>query len=249
MTVSHSGYLKRTPVSTYRSQRRGGSGRRGMATREDDFVEKLFIASTHDYMLIFTNTGRVYWLKVYEIPDVGAGGQGQAHGQSGGVAAGRKRARPAAGARSGGRGHLRLLRHPPGHGEEDPVQDFSNVMSRGIIAIGIEKDDELVAAALTDGSEIVFLATHEGMAMRFDENDVRPMGRPAYGVRGMDLGKGDYIVGMAITPKEAPHRTRPTARPNGKVARSRHTAKNGKKIVGRFDSHGDRERLWQTYPD
>jgi DNA gyrase subunit A len=203
VTVTHSGYLKRTPVSTYRSQRRGGSGRRGMATREDDFLEKLFIASTHDYMLIFTNTGRVYWLKVYEIPDVGAAGKGKHVGnlvalQPGETVRALLRVRDLE-----AQDKYVFFVTRQGTVKKTAVSDFSNVMSRGIIAIGIEKGDELVAAALTEASDIVFLASHEGMAIRFEESDVRPMGRPAYGVRGMDLEEGDYIVGMAVTPKTA----------------------------------------------
>ncbi|MBZ5569724.1 MAG: DNA gyrase subunit A [Acidobacteriia bacterium] len=186
VTVSHSGYLKRTPITTYRSQRRGGMGRTGMKTREEDFVERLFIASTHAYLLIFTNTGRVYWLKVYEVPDVGAAGKGKHVGNLVALQPGES---------------VRTIVPVRDLDKKTPLKDFSNVMSRGIIAIGIDKDDELVAAAVTDGFQIVFLASHEGMAIRFDEEDVRPMGRPAYGVRGMDLDKGDYIVGMAITPK------------------------------------------------
>jgi len=220
VTVTHSGYLKRTPVSTYRSQRRGGSGRRGMATREDDFVENLFIASTHDYMLIFTNAGRVYWLKVYEIPDVGAAGKGKHIGnlvalQPGETMRALLRVRDL---EAEDRYVFFVTRQ--GTVKKTAVREFSNVMSRGIIAIGVDKGDELVAAALTDGNEIVFLATHEGMAIRFDENDVRTMGRPAYGVRGMDLDEGDYIVGMAVTPKTEAGTTE--EKPNGKAG------KNGK---------------------
>ena len=201
VTVSHSGYMKRTPISIYRQQRRGGSGRMGMKTRDEDFVEQLFVASTHAYILIFTNTGRVFWLKVYEVPDVGAAGKGKHIGNL--VAL-----QPGETARA-----MLEVRHLEEEGKhiffatrngtvkKTPLKDFSNVMSRGIIAIGIDKEDELVAAHLTDGNQIVFLASHEGQAIRFDEEDVRPMGRPAYGVRGMDLDKGDYIVGMAVTPK------------------------------------------------
>ena len=201
VTVSHSGYLKRTPITTYRSQRRGGMGRTGMKTREEDFVERLFIASTHAYLLIFTNTGRVYWLKVYEVPDVGAAGKGKHVGNLVALQPGEsvRTIVPVRDLEEEGKHVFFATRN--GTVKKTPLKDFSNVMSRGIIAIGIDKDDELVAAAVTDGFQIVFLASHEGMAIRFDEEDVRPMGRPAYGVRGMDLDKGDYIVGMAITPK------------------------------------------------
>jgi DNA gyrase subunit A len=201
VTVSHSGYLKRTPLSTYRQQRRGGTGRTGMKTREEDFVEYLFAASTHSYLLIFTNTGRVYWLKVYEAPDVGAAGKGKHIGNLVALQPG-ETVRTLLEVRNlEDENNFVFFATRKGTVKKTPVKDFSNVMSRGIIAIGIEKDDELVAARLTDGNQIVFLASHEGMAIRFDEEGVRPMGRPAYGVRGMDLDKDDYVVGMAVTPK------------------------------------------------
>src|SRR5215472_11040303 len=202
VTVSHSGYLKRTPLSTYRQQRRGGTGRTGMKTREEDFVEYLFPASTHSYLLIFTNTGRVYWLKVYEIPDVGAAGKGKHIGNLVALQPGETVKTLLEVRNLEDENSFVFFATRNGTVKKTAVKDFSNVMSRGIIAIGIEKDDELVAARLTDGNQIVFLASHEGMAIRFDEEGVRPMGRPAYGVRGMDLDKGDYIVGVAVTPKE-----------------------------------------------
>src|SRR5271168_5034836 len=201
VTVSHGGYLKRTPISTYRMQRRGGTGRTGMKTRDEDFVEHLFIASTHAYILIFTNTGRVYWLKVYEIPDVSAAGKGKHVGNLVSL-------QPGETVRT-----MLVVRHLDEEGrhiffatrngtvKKTELKDFSHVMSRGIIAIGIEKEDELVGVTLTDGNQIIFLASHDGQAIRFEEEDVRSMGRPAYGVRGMNLDKGDYIVGMAVTTK------------------------------------------------
>ena len=208
VTVSHSGYLKRTPITTYRQQRRGGSGRRGMSTREEDFVERLIIASTHAYLLLMTNTGRVYWLKVYEIPDVGAAGKGKHIGNLVALQPG-ENVRAILNVRDlEEENKYVFFATRNGTVKKTPLKDFSNVMSRGIIAIGIDSDDELVAARVTDGQQIIFLASHEGMAIRFDEEDVRPMGRPAYGVRGMDLDKGDYLVGMAVVPKEQ--------KPNGK---------------------------------
>jgi DNA gyrase subunit A len=201
VTVSHSGYLKRTPLSTYRQQRRGGTGRTGMKTREEDFVEYLFTASTHSYLLIFTNTGRVYWLKVYEAPDVGAAGKGKHIGNLVALQPGETVKTLLEVRNLEDENNFVFFATRKGTVKKTPVKDFSNVLSRGIIAIGIEKDDELVAARLTDGNQIVFLASHEGMAIRFDEDGVRPMGRPAYGVRGMDLEKGDYLVGVAVTPK------------------------------------------------
>src|SRR5262245_3073948 len=209
VTVSHSGYLKRTPLSTYRQQRRGGSGRTGMKTREEDFVEYLFAASTHSYLLIFTNTGRVYWLKVYEVPDVGAAGKGKHIGNLVALQPGEAVKALLEVRNLEDENSFVFFATRKGTVKKTPVKDFSNVMSRGIIAIGIEKDDELVAARLTDGQQIVFLASHEGMAIRFDEGGVRPMGRPAYGVRGMDLDKDDYVVGMAITPKDGNGKKKP----------------------------------------
>jgi DNA gyrase subunit A len=202
VTVSHQGYLKRTPISIYRQQRRGGTGRMGMKTREEDFVAQLIVDSTHAFLLCFTNTGRVYWLKVYEIPDVGAAGKGKSMQSLLDLQAG-ENVRAILPVRDlEEEGKFIFFTTQKGTVKKTPLKDFSNVMARGIIAIGIDKDDELVKACITDGSQIVFLATHLGMAIRFDENDVRSMGRPAYGVRGIDLAKNDYVVGVAITPKE-----------------------------------------------
>ncbi|MGB9205162.1 MAG: DNA gyrase C-terminal beta-propeller domain-containing protein, partial [Terriglobales bacterium] len=201
VTVSHSGYMKRTPISTYRMQRRGGTGRTGMKTRDEDFVEHLFIASTHAYILIFTNTGRVYWLKVYEIPDIAAAGKGKHVGNLVGLQPGETvRTMLAVRDLEEENRYVFFVTHN-GTVKKTEVKDFSHVMQRGIIAINIEEGDELVAASLTDGNQIVFLASHDGQAIRFDENDVRSMGRNATGVRGMNLAEKDYIVGMATTLK------------------------------------------------
>jgi DNA gyrase subunit A len=201
VTVSHSGYMKRTPISTYRMQRRGGTGRTGMKTRDEDFVEHLFIASTHAYILIFTNTGRVYWLKVYEIPDIAAAGKGKHVGNLVGLQAGETVRTMLAVRNLEEEGRFVFFVTHNGTVKKTEVKDFSHVMQRGIIAINIEEGDELVAASLTDGNQIVFLASHDGQAIRFDENDVRSMGRNATGVRGMNLAEKDYIVGMATTIK------------------------------------------------
>jgi DNA gyrase subunit A len=201
VTVSHSGYMKRTPISTYRMQRRGGTGRTGMKTRDEDFVEHLFIASTHAFILIFTNTGRVYWLKVYEIPDVGAAGKGKHVGNLVGLQPGETVRTMLAVRKLEEEGRYIFFATRNGTVKKTELKEFSHVRSIGIIAINIEKGDELVAARLTDGQQIVFLASHDGQAIRFDENDVRSMGRNATGVRGMHLDTNDYIVGMATTPK------------------------------------------------
>ncbi len=201
VTVSHSGYMKRTPISTYRQQRRGGTGRKGMSTREEDFVEYLFVASTHDYILMFTNTGRVYWLKMYETPELSAAGKGKAIANLVSLQPGENVRAMLAVRDLEEEDRYVFFTTRNGLVKKTPLKDFSNVRSIGINAIHIEKEDELVAASCTDGNQIVFLATHDGKAIRFDESDVRPMGRAAYGVWGMDLERGDYIVGMAVTPK------------------------------------------------
>jgi DNA gyrase subunit A len=201
VTFSHSGYMKRTPISTYRMQRRGGTGRTGMKTREEDFVEHLFLASTHAYILIFTNKGRVYWLKVYEIPDVSAAGRGKHIGNLIGLQPGETVRTMLAVRKLEEENKYIFFATRNGLVKKSELREFMHVRSNGINAINIEEGDELVSARITNGNQIVFLASHEGMAVRFDENHVRPMGRAAYGVWGIDLEKDDYVVGMATTLK------------------------------------------------
>ena len=207
VTVSHSGYMKRTPISTYRMQRRGGTGRTGMKTRDEDFVEHLFIASTHAYILIFTNKGRVYWLKVYEIPDVSAAGKGKHVGNLIGLQPGETAKTMLAVRNLEEENKYVFFATRKGLVKKSELREFMHVRSNGINAIGIEEGDELVAARITDGNQIVFLASHEGMAVRFDESHVRPMGRGAYGVWGIDLEENDYVVGMATTTKAGARQT------------------------------------------
>jgi DNA gyrase subunit A len=201
VTVSHSGYMKRTPISTYRMQRRGGTGRTGMKTREEDFVEHLFIASTHAYILIFTNKGRVYWLKVYEIPDVSAAGKGKHIGNLVGLQPGESVRTMVAVRNLEEESKYVFFATRNGTVKKSELREFMHVRSNGINAIGIDQGDELVAVRITNGNQIIFLASHEGNAIRFDESHVRPMGRGAFGVRGIDLEKGDYVIGMATTTK------------------------------------------------
>ena len=215
ITVSHAGFVKRTPLNNYRRQIRGGKGRLGMRTRAEDFVKHLFVASTHSYILVFTNTGRVHWLKVYEIPDIGAAGRGKHITNLVNLADGEKAA-AIVGVRElpekeedirvqaetyAQEGYV-VLATRLGRIKKTRLAAFSHPMSRGIIAMGIEKGDELIAAMLSSGREVVFLASQEGMAIRFPESDVRDMGRVAQGVRGMALGKEDCIVGMEIVGKD-----------------------------------------------
>jgi DNA gyrase subunit A len=201
VTVSQSGYMKRTPISTYRMQRRGGVGRTGMKTRDEDFVEHLFLASTHAYILIFTNTGRVYWLKVYEIPDVSAAGKGKHVGSLVGLQQGEAVRTMLAVRDLESENKFIFFATRNGLVKKSALREFMHVRSNGINAINIEQGDELVSARITNGQQIIFIASHEGMAVRFDESHVRPMGRAAYGVWGIDLDKNDYVVGMATTPK------------------------------------------------
>jgi DNA gyrase subunit A len=209
VTVTNTGYLKRTPISIYRQQRRGGTGRLGMKTREEDFVAQLIIDSTHAYLLCFTNSGRVYWVKIYEVPDIGAAGKGKAMASLVDLQPGEKVVTilPVRDLEEESKFVLFATRN--GTVKKTALKDFSNVMSRGIIAINIDKDDELICARITDGEQVIFLATHDGMAIRFNEQDLRPMGRPATGNRGINLRKGDYLIGAAVTPSnEARNRTR-----------------------------------------
>jgi|HubBroStandDraft_2_1064218.scaffolds.fasta_scaffold16683_2 DNA gyrase subunit A len=201
VTFSHSGYMKRTPISTYRMQRRGGTGRTGMKTREEDFVEHLFIASTHAYIMIFTNKGRVYWLKVYEIPDVSAAGRGKHIGNLIGLQPGETVRTMLAVRNLEEENKYIFFATRNGLVKKSELREFMHVRSNGINAINIEDGDELVAARITNGNQIVFIASHEGAAIRFDENHVRPMGRAAYGVNGINLEERDYVVGMTVTPK------------------------------------------------
>ena len=201
VTVSHSGYMKRTPISTYRMQRRGGTGRTGMKTRDEDFVEHLFLASTHAYILIFTNKGRVYWLKVYEIPDVSAAGKGKHIGNLVGLQPGETVKTMVAVRNLEEENKYVFFATRNGLVKKSELREFMHVRSNGINAIGIEDGDELVAARITNGNQIIFIASHEGMAVRFDESHVRPMGRAAFGVWGIDLDEKDYVVGMAATTK------------------------------------------------
>jgi DNA gyrase subunit A len=211
VTVSHQGYLKRTPISIYRQQRRGGTGRTGMKTREEDFVSQLIIDSTHAFLLCFTNTGRVYWLKVYEIPDIGAAGKGKSMQSLLDLQPGEnvRAILPIRDLEEEGKFIFFATRM--GTVKKTPLKDFSNVMARGIIAIAIDKDDDLVSAGLTNGKQTIFIATRDGMAIRFEEEydadrngiGLRPMGRNAAGNRGISLKKGDYVIGAAITSSDA----------------------------------------------
>ncbi len=201
ITVSHAGYMKRTSVDVYRHQSRGGKGRIGAKTRDEDFVEHLFIASAHSYILLFTSKGRVYWLKVYEIPEAAAATRGRAITSLVKFQENEKLTALVASTNLEEEGRYVFLATRNGTVKKTPIVDFSNPRSAGIIAINLDKDDELIGAKLTDGKKMIFLASHNGQAILFRETEVRPMGRNAGGVNGMDLAKGDYVVSMdAVQP-------------------------------------------------
>jgi DNA gyrase subunit A len=200
ITVTNTGYIKRTPISTYRMQRRGGKGRIGMRTREEDFVSHLFVASAHAYIMIFSDRGRAYWLRVHEIPDVGPGGKGKAIANLVSMDQGERIA-----------ALLAVREWPAQEGQQfivmgtrkgvikkTDLSSFSNPRAGGIIAMGVEEGDSVIAVELSDGTEQIFLGTRDGMAIRFLETDVRSMGRTAYGVRGISLRDDDEVVAMEV---------------------------------------------------
>jgi DNA gyrase subunit A len=201
VTVTHGGYLKRTAVDTYRRQLRGGKGRIGMGTRSEDFVEYFLVASTHSYLLIFTDRGQLYWLKIYEVPDATTSGKGKHISNLINLQPGETV-----------KAFLAVREFQPGkfvvmvtnHGviKKCEVTEFDNPMARGIRALTLDEGDELIDANLTNGSNFIFLGSHEGQALRFNEDEVRPMGRTARGVRAMDLAEGDHLVGMEVVEKQ-----------------------------------------------
>ncbi|MGE0361909.1 MAG: DNA gyrase subunit A [Vicinamibacterales bacterium] len=197
ITVTDTGYIKRTPISTYRQQRRGGKGRIGMRTREEDVVNHLFVASTHSYMMIFTDRGRVYWLKVHEIPDVGADGRGKSIANLVQMEDGEKIAAMVA-VREFDDGHFVVMGTRQGTIKKTELSAYANPRAGGIIAMGIDAGDEVIAVQVSDGASQIFIGSRDGMAIRFPEDDVRPMGRTAYGVRGISLRDGDEVVAMEV---------------------------------------------------
>jgi DNA gyrase subunit A len=196
ITVSHAGYIKRTPVDVYRHQSRGGKGRIGAKTRDEDFVEYLFVASAHSYILLFSSKGRVYWLKVYEIPEAAAATRGKAISNLVKFQEDEHLTAVIEARNLEEEGTFIFFATRNGTVKKTSLNEFSNPRSTGIIAINLDKEDELIGAHLTDGKQMIFLASHDGQAILFRETEVRSMGRNAGGVNGMDLAKGDYLVGM-----------------------------------------------------
>jgi DNA gyrase subunit A len=195
-TISHQGYIKRNPLSAYRSQRRGGKGLIGMETKEEDFVEQLFIGSTHDYMLFFSNLGRLYWLKTYQIPEAGRAAKGKALINLLQLSEG-ERIATALPVRDFKAGFL-VMFTKNGTVKKTALEEYSNPRGKGIIAVTIEEGDELIAVKKTDGKSDLIIGTKNGLSIRFNEEDVREMGRTAKGVIGIRLAKGDEVVSAEV---------------------------------------------------
>src|SRR5215216_2012577 len=196
ITVTKNGYVKRTPVTTYHRQGRGGKGRSGASTgKNEDYVEHLFIASTHSYLMIFTDDGQVYKLKVHEIPDALPSARGKAVVNLINIPSSRKLAGVIP-VREFSQGRYVVMVTKKGVIKKTELSEFQHIRSNGINAVNVDDGDELLDVVLTDGTKRIFIATHDGLAIRFDESDVRPMGRAARGVRGIDLRKDDYVVSL-----------------------------------------------------
>jgi DNA gyrase subunit A len=233
ITVTHSGYVKRTPLSVYRNQGRGGKGRIGMKTKDEDPVTNVFVANTHSYVLVFTDRGRLYWLKVYEIPDVGSAGRGKAIVNLASLSP-EEKVRALLSVRGFDSKESVLMATRNGTVKKTSLEAFSNPTQRGIIAMGVPDDDELIAAELVSADETVLIGTHDGMCIRFPHNDVREMGRQAYGVIGIRLEEGDYVVSTIASSNETDMILSVTERGFGKrtaVEEYRTQGRGGKGII------------------
>jgi DNA gyrase subunit A len=197
ITISHAGYIKRNPLTTYRAQRRGGKGKIGMETKEEDFVERLFTATTHSYILFFTNKGRVYWLKVHQIPEAGRQAKGKAIVNLIQISQD-ERVTAALPIRQFTPDHFILMATKKGIIKKTELESYSHPRPSGIIAITLEEGDELISAEVTDGKREVFLGTRDGLSIRFSETDVREIGRTGKGVIGIRLDDDNEVVGMEI---------------------------------------------------
>jgi DNA gyrase subunit A len=200
VTITHAGYIKRNAVSLYRAQRRGGKGKIGMGVKEEDFVETLFTASTHEYLLFFTDAGKVYWLKVHEIPEASRAAKGKALVNLLALAADEKVTATVA-VKEFRDDRFVVMATKQGVVKKTELSAFSNPRQGGIIALGLEKGDRLIGVDITDGQREILIGTRRGITIRFKEEEARPMGRTAYGVKGITLEEGDEVIGMeTITP-------------------------------------------------
>jgi DNA gyrase subunit A len=197
VTISHSGYIKRNAISLYRSQRRGGRGKMGMTTKEEDFVEQLFIASTHSYILFFTDSGKVYWLKVHELPQGGRMTRGKAIVNLLNIS-GEEKITAILPVRTFEEGKHVIMTTKKGVVKKTDLMSYSHPRSGGIIALTLDPGDELISACLTDGTKEILLSSREGKAIRFAEEEARAIGRTARGVKGITLGQDDFLVSMDI---------------------------------------------------
>ncbi|MFP5394145.1 MAG: DNA gyrase subunit A, partial [Gammaproteobacteria bacterium] len=205
VTLSHTGYMKSQPISEYRAQKRGGRGKQAMATKEEDWIDQLFIANTHDYILCFSNRGRMYWLKVWEVPQGSRNSRGKPIVNMFPLQENEKITviLPLSGVnRTFPEDHYVFMSTSLGTVKKTPLRDFSNPRKAGIIAVDLDDGDFLIGAALTDGEHDVMLFSDAGKAVRFDENDVRPMGRTARGVRGMNLEEGQNVIALLVAENE-----------------------------------------------
>jgi DNA gyrase subunit A len=201
VTLSHGGYIKSQPLDDYRAQKRGGRGKQATGTKEDDFIDNLFIANTHDYILCFSSRGRVYWIKVYSIPQGGRASRGKPIVNLVQIEQGEK-INAILPVKAFDENRYIFMATSFGTVKKTPLSDFSRPRTSGIIAVGLDEDDYLIGVALTEGKHDVMLFSDGGKAVRFDENDVRPMGRGARGVRGMKLGKGQKVISLLVAENE-----------------------------------------------
>ncbi|HKY42878.1 MAG TPA: DNA gyrase C-terminal beta-propeller domain-containing protein, partial [Pyrinomonadaceae bacterium] len=234
ITVTNSGYIKRTPITTYSRQGRGGKGRFGAAAKNGDFVEHLFIASTHAYLMIFTDDGMVYKIKVHEVPDAAASARGKAVVNLINIPSDRRLAGVVP-VREFAEGRYVVMVTRKGVIKKTSLADFQNIRTNGIIAINIDEGDRLLDVVLTDGTKRMFIATHNGYAIRFDEKNVRPMGRATRGVRGIDLRGDDCVVSVcAVSAEDTERMLSVSEQGYGKqtpITTYRFTSRGGKGVI------------------
>jgi DNA gyrase subunit A len=261
VTLSHTGYIKSRPLGEYRAQKRGGRGKQVTATKEDDFIDSLFIANTHDYILCFSSRGRVYWIKVYTVPQGGPGSRGKPINNLVALEEGEK-INAVLPIKTFDDGHYVFMATTNGTVKKTPLSEFSRPRPSGIIAVGLDEGDYLIGVAITDGRHDVMLFSDAGKAVRFSEQDVRPMGREAHGVRGMTLAPGQQVISLVVADDES--KTVLVATENGFGKRTpvaeftRHgrgtqgmiaiqtTARNGKVVVARLVNSEDEVMLITT---